>query len=264
MKDKPVPAWKSEPLLERLQRCRAMLYHHGYLGDQENFRVLERIDRAYHRREKAMIQFMQRERITRQDDSVPVITLDRNNRRRDDGLSSSLQIAKAAEHLVCAELILQGWNVFAADAGLPYDLVIDIGHGSFCRIQVKATCRAWQALNSSSGRRRSVASYRFALRRSRTGDRRISLSSCDFLALVALDIRTVGFLSIASVMKADGMAVTLVEMKSRTIEYIKNGRSGVDPNKFGRFIEDYRVFDPTATGAYVRRRKADTVAEVSA
>jgi hypothetical protein len=40
---------------------------------------------------------------------------------RPNGLSTELQTGKAAEHLVCCDLILQGYSAFLADAGLPYD-----------------------------------------------------------------------------------------------------------------------------------------------
>src|SRR5687767_8883562 len=55
------------------------------------------------------------------------IEFDRNNQRREDGLSTSLQLSKASEHLACAELILQGFNAFIVDAGLPYDILADRG-----------------------------------------------------------------------------------------------------------------------------------------
>ncbi len=35
------------------------------------------------------------------------------------GLSKELQIGKAGEHLVCCDLIQQGYNAFLADQGLP-------------------------------------------------------------------------------------------------------------------------------------------------
>jgi hypothetical protein len=46
-KRKPDNAWKAEPFYERLQRCRIMLAVHGFLGDRDNHRIAERIERAY-------------------------------------------------------------------------------------------------------------------------------------------------------------------------------------------------------------------------
>lgn len=39
-------------------------------------------------------------------------------------LSKELQLGKAGEHLVCFDLINQGYNAFLADQGLPYDVVV--------------------------------------------------------------------------------------------------------------------------------------------
>ena len=53
-------------------------------------------------------------------------------------LSNELQIGKAGEHLVCSDLILQGFNAFLADQGLPYDVVVD-NDNKLWKIQVRAT-----------------------------------------------------------------------------------------------------------------------------
>ncbi len=171
-----------------------------------------------------------------------------------EGVSVPLQFAKASEHLVCAELILQGWNAFLADAGLPYDIVVDLGDGKFFRIQVKATCKLW----TPKGYRRSsqrAAVYRFALRRNSRGPhQRLSLKFTEGVALVALDTRLVAFLSVASIIKADGTAVGCLELKSRRVKYQK-GKAGKDPNLCGRFLEDFQVFDPSRKECVLDRSK---------
>jgi hypothetical protein len=40
-------------------------------------------------------------------------------------------MGKAAEHLVCADLLMKGYNAFLSAQGLPYDVVIDQGRGLF-------------------------------------------------------------------------------------------------------------------------------------
>ena len=52
--------------------------------------------------------------------------------------SDDLELGKAAEHLVCADLIMQGYRAFLSDQGLPYDILVDV-QGVFVRVQVKAT-----------------------------------------------------------------------------------------------------------------------------
>lgn len=53
-------------------------------------------------------------------------------------ISTELQMGKAGEHITCADLILQGFNAFLADQGLPYDVLVDF-NGRIYKIQVKAT-----------------------------------------------------------------------------------------------------------------------------
>lgn len=51
---------------------------------------------------------------------------------------SDLQIGKAGEYLVCADLILNGFIAFPSEQGLPFDVVMDY-NGKLIKIQVKTT-----------------------------------------------------------------------------------------------------------------------------
>jgi hypothetical protein len=57
-----------------------------------------------------------------------------------DHRSRELEMGKAAEHLVCADLLMKGYNAFLSDQGLPYDVVIDLGR-RLVRVQVKGTAK---------------------------------------------------------------------------------------------------------------------------
>jgi hypothetical protein len=159
-------------------------------------------------------------------------------RRREDGLSMGLQVGKAGEHLACAALLLQGFNTFFADPGLPYDLLIDRGMGKFLRVQVKSTCDISNARPGRTPNSVRAPVYCFAMRRSNRGERRFTLDACDYLAFVALDIRCVAFLHVSQCTAKTGFAKQLIEFKSRKVTYTKN-RTGPDPNNYGRFIEDH-------------------------
>lgn len=102
-----------------------------------------------------------------------------------------MEVGKAAEHLVCADLILLGFRAFLADQGLPYDVVVDVEH-RLLRIQVKATASLYP-----DGR----GVYRFNPRRKLGGDRarRPGLRDCDLYAFVALDRRVIGYLAVLDV-----------------------------------------------------------------
>lgn len=104
----------------------------------------------------------------------------------------ALEIGKAAEMLVCADLILKGYRAFLTDQGLPYDIVFDL-NGRLLRVQVKASTQPKPVPNRPG----SAPSYMFHVRRAGKGSkRRIGNDVFDILALVALDIRCIAYLPI--------------------------------------------------------------------
>jgi predicted AAA+ superfamily ATPase len=108
-------------------------------------------------------------------------------------ISKELQQGKAAEHLVLADLLLQGYLAFLADQGSAYDVVLDHGHRLY-RIQVKSTrqqrrCRVRGVACKPSGN----ACYVFALRSGRRALKPIDRATIDLFAFVALDTRTIAY-----------------------------------------------------------------------
>jgi hypothetical protein len=103
---------------------------------------------------------------------------------------SDLDLGKAAEHLVVADLILSGYQSYLTDQGMPYDVVID-NAGTLYRVQVKATRCAKQIPT-----RGAIGSgYLYNVRRAGKGGRRqYGDQEFEILALVALDIRIVAYL----------------------------------------------------------------------
>jgi hypothetical protein len=158
-----------------------------------------------------------------------IINLSRSQKKLDNGLSTSLQVGKAAEHLACASLLLQGYNAFLSEAGLPYDILVD-HNGKFHKIQVKSTCKMIQSRPKKNGAT-YLSTYRFAIRKGRVMQRKIKLDTCDFLALVALDIKAVAFVPTSMMNREDGYSKQCIELKTRRVKY-DNGKAGPDPNKF--------------------------------
>lgn len=110
--------------------------------------------------------------------------------------AAALDLGKAAEHIVCADLILQGRRAYLSDQGLPYDVVLDVD-GRLLRIQVKSTCFA-RDVNSKGRSIRNA--YSFSVRRNgKDGRKRLSDQFVDLVALVALDIRIVAYMPIGIV-----------------------------------------------------------------
>ena len=122
-------------------------------------------------------------------------------------LSKELQVGKAAEHLVCCELILSGFNAFLADAGQPYDLLVDTGE-RVVRLQVKATQKPYRYRRSDG---RTSNSYRFGLRRGRGSHNRIDPKLVDAIAFVALDTRRVAYLWVSDLIRPDGKVSGIAE-----------------------------------------------------
>lgn len=108
-----------------------------------------------------------------------------------------LSIGKAAEHFVCADLMLAGYRVFLSDQGLPYDLLVDLG-SRFIRVQVKATLKPKNA--NAKGRAPNTV-YVFHVRRrgKHSKGERLSDKHCDVVALVALDTRVVAYMPIKGI-----------------------------------------------------------------
>lgn len=116
-----------------------------------------------------------------------------------------LSIGRAAEHLVCADLILQGFDAYLAGAQLPYDVVVD-ANGKLHRVQVKGTTSMYLG-----NERRKRRSYRFGLRKGRGAIRRLDSTSVDVFAFVALDIRRIAYVPVSSFIEQHGRIPILVE-----------------------------------------------------
>ena len=104
-------------------------------------------------------------------------------------IQNDLQIGVAGEHLVCADLIIRGHNAYLSDQGLPYDVVADIG-GKLYKIQVKTTSK-YRAVPQ---RKNHTPAYLFWIKRKGKGGNKVySEKDYDFMALVALDKKIIGY-----------------------------------------------------------------------
>ena len=108
----------------------------------------------------------------------------------------ALEIGKAGEHLVCADLLLKGYRAYLSDQGLPYDVIVDCG-ARLIRLQVKSTLSARNV--NAQGLIPRIA-YNFnARRRGKNGHARLNFNDCDLLAFVALDIKEIAYVPLAAV-----------------------------------------------------------------
>ncbi len=106
-----------------------------------------------------------------------------------DHVITDLAVGTAAEHLVCADLLLGGYRAFLADQVCPYDVAVDVG-GRLVRIQVKAT----RCPRQLRGRNKTMP-YMWNVRRAGKKGRRVYADGeFDLLALVAIDVRRIAYL----------------------------------------------------------------------
>lgn len=174
--------------------------------------------------------------------------------------SKELQIGKAGEYLVCADLILKGYVAFPSEQGLPYDVLLDNGNKLF-RIQVKTTS------GTRKVQQRSVESqaYIFNVKRHGKGNiQRYGENEIDLFALVCLDTMKIGYLKTDDMpetinIRADGLKGTHYDEKGVAdyekvmalkgkMTHLKIGKElGISNSTVGRMLKpDYKPFE---TGA---------------
>ena len=108
----------------------------------------------------------------------------------DLAIVDDMQIGKAGEYLVCADLIMRGFIAYPSEQGLPYDVVLD-ANGRLYKIQVKTT----RAYKDAPQRVANYKTYAFNVkRRGKKNTQEHTESSCDIFALVALDSKTIGYM----------------------------------------------------------------------
>lgn len=104
--------------------------------------------------------------------------------------SKQLQIGKAGEYLVCADLILKGFIAFPSEQGLPYDILLDTGE-KLLKVQVKTTEKPRLIQQRSN----PIPAYIFSIKRAgANGKTRYEEKEIDLFALVCLDTMQICYL----------------------------------------------------------------------
>lgn len=138
----------------------------------------------------------------------------------------------AAEYLVCADLCKLGYPAVLAPAGSRYDVIADI-NGRFLRIQVKS--RAIAKIPSTSHKK---PTYKFRIWNSNKGigrkkEKPLSSHEIDAVALVAMDINTIAYLTPAYCMKKS------VQLKPPgSVGDRRNKADNVDQFPFSQLLEE--------------------------
>jgi hypothetical protein len=105
---------------------------------------------------------------------------------------TDLQIGKAGEYLVCADLTIEGFIAYPSEQGLPYDLILDDGK-KLLKVQVKTT----RISKHIPQRKTSIPSYIFHIgNNGKKGSRNVyDKKDVDLFALVCLDTRSIAYIS---------------------------------------------------------------------
>ena len=104
---------------------------------------------------------------------------------------NDLQIGKAGEYLVCADLILNGHVAFLSEQGLPFDIVLDYNNKLY-KVQVKTTRNPKNILQRKS----EIPAYIYHVGTNGKNQKRkkYEIGNVDIFAFVALDSKRIGYL----------------------------------------------------------------------
>jgi len=108
-------------------------------------------------------------------------------------LNDNQIIGLAGQYLTCADLIIKGFIAYPAAEGLPYDVVLD-GKDCLLKVQVKTCWQASSRLNEPAINK--VYTYNFQHGRGKYVKGRYGKDEVDIFALVALDVRKVGYIKL--------------------------------------------------------------------
>lgn len=108
-------------------------------------------------------------------------------------ISKELNLGRAGEYLVMADLLLKGYQCFDSGQGANYDLIMENKDGKLIKIQVKTTekIKDW----SSTNKKNVNKSYFFHTKRcGKNGKKFYKDNDFDLYALVMLDIKQIAYL----------------------------------------------------------------------
>ena len=114
-------------------------------------------------------------------------------------ISRELNMGRAGEYFVLADLLLKGYQAFDSGQGANYDLIMENKNGKLLKIQVKTTekIKHWGAET-----RKKSASYHFFTKRcGKNGVKQYQNGDFDLYALVMLDIKQIAYLPFSEVHK---------------------------------------------------------------
>ena len=136
-----------------------------------------------------------------------------------DSIVTDLAAGTAAEHLVCADLLMSGYRAFLSDQNCPYDVAVEVD-GRLVRVQVKST----RSVKATPQRVVHTPTYLWHAKRAGKGAKRRYKDEFDILALVALDVRAIAYVPLKSMgtncilLRPPGTPITSKAKRLRNID----------------------------------------------
>lgn len=150
-----------------------------------------------------------------------------NGDSKDTDIVSDLNIGKAGEHLVCADLIIKGYQAFLSDQGLSYDVIVDL-YGKLIKVQVKST----RGQRTVPQREHLISGYLYHIKRcGKSGNNEYSKNVVDIFALVAIDTGEIGYLCTKDIRR------TMV-LRSKFMQYPTNKGTFLTDLTFEKALEN--------------------------
>ena len=144
---------------------------------------------------------------------------------------NDMQIGKAGEYLVCADLISKGYIAYLSEQGLPYDVVMDDGV-NLIKVQVKTT----RQYKQTPQRVNNNKTYAFNIKRCGKRNKQVrGDKSCDIFALVALDEKQIGYIKNADIKQTMFFRVESLRGTYRD--------ENINTTVRGRYLADLKIED---------------------
>ena len=142
-------------------------------------------------------------------------------------ISKEQSIGKIGEHLVCADLLGQGYMAFIVAEGLNYDVLLD-DRGKIYRVQVRSTRKPKEYKRERDGIVYVCSTYRFYIRQGKKGKNKVEQYDVDVFAFVALDKKQIAYIPYYDILNKSGKIKSLIEFR--------------DNNKWGKSLDQFSEF----------------------
>lgn len=142
-------------------------------------------------------------------------------------ISKEQSIGKIGEHLICADLLSQGYMAYIVAEGLNYDVIMD-DQGDIYRIQVRTTQKPKEYTRKDGDIITSCTTYRFYIHQGKGSVNMVERYDVDVFAFVALDKKQIAYIPFCDILNKRGKIKTLIEFR--------------DGNKWGKSLDQFADF----------------------